>query len=386
MNMITTFTGKHLNPMEPDKEAIDILDIAHALSLICRGNGQVKTFFSVGQHCIHCALEAQARGYSDRVILACLLHDASECYMSDVPSPFKMFLKDYQETEEKLLNIIYEKFLGETLSGEEAAHVNEVDKDMLYYDLKELLGEVLDRDEPQMKTDFSYQVLPFEAVEQRYLELFYQYSQRKNNPWEEIDLNDYENHMRLDSVAQLQALDKMMKSQFDTYSAKTVMVLGVAGGNGLRHIDKNTFQKVYGVDINQNYLSECEKRYPKLKEVLRTVCVDLTKDVTKLPGAELLIADLLIEYIGYSCFQEVVRQVKPRIVSCIIQINTDMSFVSDSPYIHVFDRLEEVHCQIEEKTLQTTMREIGYQMEQSEEYMLPNGKKLVRLDFSCSNQ
>lgn len=30
---------------------------------------------------------------------------------------------------------------------------------------------------------------------------------KKNNPWEEIDLNAYENHMRLDSVAQLQALD-----------------------------------------------------------------------------------------------------------------------------------------------------------------------------------
>lgn len=386
MNTITTFTGKHLNPMEPDKEAIDILDIAHALSLICRGNGQVKTFFSVGQHCIHCALEAQARGYSNRVILACLLHDASECYMSDVPSPFKKFLQDYQETEEKLLDMIYEKFLGKTLSEKEAAYVNEVDKDMLYYDLKELLGELLDREEPQMKTDFSYQVLPFETVEQRYLELFYQYSQEKNNPWEEIDLNDYENHMRLDSVAQLQALDKMMKSQFDTYSVKSVMVLGIAGGNGLRHIDKNTFENVYGVDINCNYLRECEKRYPKLKEVLRTVCVDLTKDVTELPNAELLIADLLIEYIGYSCFQDVVRQVKPRIVSCIIQINTDMSFVSDSPYIHVFDRLEEVHCQIEEETLQMTMCEIGYRMEQSEEYMLPNGKKLVRLDFICSNQ
>lgn len=209
---------------------------------------------------------------------------------------------------------------------------------------------------------------------------------KKNNPWEEIDLNAYENHMRLDSVAQLQALDEMMKSQFDTYSVKSVMVLGVAGGNGLRHIDKNTFENVYGVDINRNYLRECEKRYPELQEVLKTVCVDLTKDVSGLPNAELLIADLLIEYIGYSCFQEVVRQVKPRIASCIIQVNTDESFVSDSPYLHVFDRLEEVHCQIEEKTLQTTMHEVGYQMEQSEEYMLPNGKKLVRLDFICSNQ
>lgn len=80
---ITTYTGKHFKPTEPDPELFDIADIAHALSLICRGNGHVKMFWSVGEHCICCAKEAKARGLSDRMVLACLLHDASECYMSD---------------------------------------------------------------------------------------------------------------------------------------------------------------------------------------------------------------------------------------------------------------------------------------------------------------
>lgn len=73
---ITTYTGKHFKPTEPDPELFDIADIAHALSLICRGNGHVKTFWSVGEHCICCAKEAKARGLSDRMVLACLLHDA----------------------------------------------------------------------------------------------------------------------------------------------------------------------------------------------------------------------------------------------------------------------------------------------------------------------
>ena len=89
---ITTYTGKHFDPTHPDEELICIEDIAHALSLLCRGNGHVRTFFSVGQHCILCAKEAEARGYSGRLILASLLHDASECYMSDVPRPFKKFV------------------------------------------------------------------------------------------------------------------------------------------------------------------------------------------------------------------------------------------------------------------------------------------------------
>ena len=73
---ITTYTGKHFKPTEPDPELFDIADIAHALSLICRGNGHVKTFWSVGEHCICCAKEAKARGLSDRMG-ACM--PASRC-------------------------------------------------------------------------------------------------------------------------------------------------------------------------------------------------------------------------------------------------------------------------------------------------------------------
>ena len=40
-------------------------------------------------------------------------------------------------------------------------------------------------------------------------------------------------------------------------------------------------------------------------------------------------ANLLVEYIGYECFQRIVGLVNPLYVSCIIQINTGESFVSD---------------------------------------------------------
>ena len=57
-----------------------------------------------------------------------------------------------------------------------------------------------------------------------------------SNPWEEISLDDYEKHMSLESVRQLQALDSIMKEQFSAYPVETAAVLGVAGGNGLEHI------------------------------------------------------------------------------------------------------------------------------------------------------
>ena len=68
-------------------------------------------------------------------------------------------------------------------------------------------------------------------------------------------------------------------------------------------------------------------------------------------------------------------------VSCIIQINTDDSFVSDSPYLHAFDDLDKVHHQMEEDILEYNMKSINYRLTDKTEQELPNGKKLVQLDF-----
>jgi hypothetical protein len=61
-----------------------------------------------------------------------------------------------------------------------------------------------------------------------------------SNPWEEISLDDYENHMSLDSVKQLQTMNIIMENQFEAYPVSTAMVLGVAGGNGLEHIRQDS--------------------------------------------------------------------------------------------------------------------------------------------------
>lgn len=202
------------------------------------------------------------------------------------------------------------------------------------------------------------------------------------NPWEDIDLNSYEKHMSLGNVFQLQALNKMMKEQFYSYSIKSIMILGVAGGNGLEHIDKHIIEKVYGVDINKDYLNMSVIRYPELQDIYEPVQSDLTQKTSNLPHADLLIANLFIEYIGYECFQKAVEQISPEYVSAIIQINTDTDFVSNSPYIHVFDRLDEVYHQIEENDLIIAMKHINYKKIVTKVENLPNGKKLIRIDFT----
>lgn len=201
------------------------------------------------------------------------------------------------------------------------------------------------------------------------------------NPWEEIPLADYENHMKLDSVMQLQAMNEMMKGQFESYPISSVMVFGIAGGNGLEHIQKDKFEKIYGVDVNSSYLKETARRYPDLDGILECMCINLIDEPNHLPKADMVIANLLIEYIGYECFQKAIQHVDPKYVSCIIQINMEDHWVSDSPYLHVFDGLDQVHHQMEEQTLKSAMLEIDYHAIKSLEHMLPNGKKLVQIDF-----
>ncbi len=203
-----------------------------------------------------------------------------------------------------------------------------------------------------------------------------------NNPWEEISLDDYEKHMRLDTVKQLQAMNAIMKEQFAAYPAETAMILGVAGGNGLEHIRTDKYRRVYGVDINSAYLDAVRERYPQLSGVLQCLHLDLLNEAEQLPQAQLVIANLLIEYIGYPAFQKAVLQIAPEYVSCVIQINTDAEqWVSDSPYLHAFDRLDEVHHQMEETALSAAMQEIGYAEILRASVTLPNGKALVRIDY-----
>ena len=104
-----------------------------------------------------------------------------------------------------------------------------------------------------------------------------------------------------------------MKSQFEDYPVDTVMILGIAGGNGLEHIDIKKYKKVYGVDINELYLQETQMRYSSLADILQCLHLDIVCETEKLPQSQLLVANLLIEYIGYDTFVRAVNIYQSRV-------------------------------------------------------------------------
>lgn len=135
---MNVFSGHRIDPLHIKKDDIYLEDIAHALSLLCRGNGHIKYFYSVVQHSLNCAKEAQSRGYSKHVILSCLFHDASETYMSDLITPIKKQMKEYQMIEDHLLETIFYAFHIK-LNNEERNIWKEMDHLLLEAELKEMM-------------------------------------------------------------------------------------------------------------------------------------------------------------------------------------------------------------------------------------------------------
>lgn len=106
MSWLQTYTGLSFDPINPDVNTINVMDIAHSLSLQCRFNGHCLFFYSVAEHSVR--VSKVLRKKRDR--LWGLLHDASEAYVSDVIRPVKEHLPEYVKIEEKVQEAIAKRF------------------------------------------------------------------------------------------------------------------------------------------------------------------------------------------------------------------------------------------------------------------------------------
>ena len=172
MRYITTYTGEDFNPIKPDVNKIHIEDIAHALSLMCRANGHFRSFYSIAQHCINCANEAKARGFSDKVQKACLLHDASEAYLSDITRPVKKHLTKYLEIEKCLQDMIYLKFLTSSLSEDELRLIEQIDHDMLICEFDAFMEKNVFDNVPSMNSKPNFEYYNSKSIKHEFLRIF----------------------------------------------------------------------------------------------------------------------------------------------------------------------------------------------------------------------
>lgn len=132
-NWIQTRSGRPFWPMDPRASDIDITDIAHALSNLCRYGGHCRRFYSVAEHSV---LVSQV--VAPQFALEALLHDATEAYLVDLPKPIKDMLPDYKEMEDDIWVAVAEHF---DLPRNPTLAVHEADMAVLLAEKDQLLDK-----------------------------------------------------------------------------------------------------------------------------------------------------------------------------------------------------------------------------------------------------
>lgn len=135
-NWIATYTGRWIEPLNPDPDAINIMDIAHSLAMQCRFTGHTREFYSTAQHSV-----LVSRLVPAELALWGLLHDASEAYVSDIARPVKHAVAEfgtiYREVEERLSHAVAIKF---GLEWPEPEAIKVADKMMLRAEQRDLMA------------------------------------------------------------------------------------------------------------------------------------------------------------------------------------------------------------------------------------------------------
>ena len=169
-NSIQTHTGARVCIPDTDPDSIRIEDIAHALSNVCRFAGHTKYHYSVAAHSMSVADLVRPEHK-----LQALLHDASEAYLCDIPTPFKLLLPDYQQLEYNLSLVIADKF---DISPELHEAVIKADRIMLMSE-RDVLKEVSDNwgeeyESVARRTDLvdKYKGIPRESICNMFLEYY----------------------------------------------------------------------------------------------------------------------------------------------------------------------------------------------------------------------
>lgn len=207
-------------------------------------------------------------------------------------------------------------------------------------------------------------------------------NKKQSSPWNEIPLEDYENHMSHNSVGQLEILNFLTKKYLDKIKPKTCLFLGVAGGNGLEHIENSITQNVIGVDINQSYLDITKERYEQKISNLELINFDIATDTKVFCKADFIWAGLVLEYTGIDKSLEfAVSNLQTGgnlIVS--IQSNNGVQSVSQSG-IESVQKVGSIFQLVDSEVLIKKAIEKGLKLVENEESFFPNGKSLKTFHF-----
>ena len=194
-------------------------------------------------------------------------------------------------------------------------------------------------------------------------------------PWLSIPLDDYEGHMSAAEVGQLSVLADLFRSVVLRHRPASVLIAGVAGGNGLEAIDSSITQRVVGLDINEQYLLAVKRRFPTLPGLELYAC-DLTSDRPDVRPVALAHAALLFEHTGLDpALDNVLSLVVPGgVLSVVLQLpSTATSEVAPTRFISL-QSVKDRFALIDVNRFQHEMATRGLRLTSYDHRPLPAGK------------
>jgi hypothetical protein len=198
-----------------------------------------------------------------------------------------------------------------------------------------------------------------------------------SNPWLSIPIEDYEGHMRSTGVQQLTALAELFKCALDCCLPESVAVLGVAGGNGLEQIDCTATKRIVGIDINQQYLIQVQRRFGTLPG-LQLHCLDLTEHNLSLTPVALVHAALIFEHVGLGLALENALSLVAAggRLSVVLQLPSDEEQGVAATNYASMQTLKQDFALIDTGEFERQVKQEGFQLIDEKKRSLPAGKAL----------
>lgn len=145
-NWMQTIGGRAFFPLDPRPEDVDIKDIAHALSHVCRFGGHCTKFYSVADHSVRVSDAIRGAGGTVAEQFEGLMHDAAEAYVGDMVWPLKQAtdVAGYKRVERLVEATIAERF---QLPREQSAIVKKFDLVLLSTEKRDLMNDGVGRED-----------------------------------------------------------------------------------------------------------------------------------------------------------------------------------------------------------------------------------------------
>jgi hypothetical protein len=184
-------------------------------------------------------------------------------------------------------------------------------------------------------------------------------------------------------VAQAQTLSRLTKVYLRLLRPGKVIFVGIAGGNGLEHIDPADTTSVIGIDISQHYLKETFARFGRRIPGLRLLKLDIAKRQPTIVRADMIWAALVLEYTGVRSALDFaannLRSGGSLVVT--IQCNNGVTAVSPTGITTVQSAAALYHA-VEEEELLGAAAGMNLAVTHREESFLPNRKSFKTLVLS----